>query len=305
MDHIYKKNGGFYMKNWKKRLALLSVFVLALGLTACGGNKAADKPAQDTQAKQEEKAGTMKLSTTTSVRDSGLLDAILPDFEKKHGIKVDVIAQGSGAALETGKRGDADALLVHSPKAEKAFMDEGYGKNHKTFMYNFYVIVGPANDPAGIKGMEAGDAFATIAANKGLFASRGDESGTHSKELSLWKGKNIDPQQAMTPGENYLSLGKGMGDTLTLASEKGAYTLTDLATFLSMKDKLKLEVLVDQSDDLKNDYSVIEVNPEKNANVNQKAAQAFTEWITSKETLEEIAKYGNEKYGQPLFFVYE
>lgn len=291
------------MKKTKKLSLVLLSGVLALGLAACGGEKKVEEAPAEAPAAPAET--TLRLSTTTSVRDSGLLDAILPDFEEKTGYKVDVIAQGSGAALETGRRGDADALLVHSPKAEEDFIAEGAGVNRQTFMHNFYVIVGPEADPAGIKGLDASAAFEAIAKAEGAkFASRGDESGTHSKEVSLWKEVGIDPEAVMVAGETYQSLGKGMGDTLTFAAQEGAYTLTDLSTYLSMKDKLEgLVVLVDQSDNLRNNYSSIEVNPEKNPNVNAEGAKAFSEWIVSEDTLAMIAKYGEDTYGQPLFFV--
>lgn len=294
------------MKKMKKLSLVFLSGVLALGLAACGGNDA-EEPAQEAEAPETTEASddTLRLSTTTSVRDSGLLDAILPDFEEKTGYTVDVIAQGSGAALETGRRGDADALLVHSPKAEEEFMDEGYGENRQTFMHNFYVIVGPEADPAGIEGMDASAAFEAIANTEGAkFASRGDESGTHSKEVSIWEEVGIDPEAEMEAGETYLSLGKGMGDTLTFAAQEGTYTLTDLSTYLSMQDNLDgLVVLVDESDNLRNDYSSIEVSPEMNDNVNSEAAKAFSEWLVSEETLAMIAEYGVEEYGQPLFFV--
>lgn len=294
-------------KRWTKMIGIITMMIMLFSVAACGNN-AATPPKEEPKAEQTQApaadAKTIKLSTTTSVRDSGLLDAILPAFEDANNIKVDVIAQGSGAALETGRRGDADVLLVHSPAAEKTFMDEGFGLNRQTFMHNYYVIVGPAEDPAGIKGLSAAEAFQAIADNDGVFASRGDESGTHSKELSIWKSIDVDPT-TLEQGEKYLSLGKGMGDTLTLASEQGTYTLTDLSTFLSMKDKLNLEVLVDESDDLKNEYSVIQVNPEKNENVDAESAQLFADWLVSDETLKMIADYGNEEYGQPLFFVNE
>lgn len=294
-------------KRWMKRIGILMMAMMLMGVAACGNNTST--PPQETPSAEENQSTdtegkTIKLSTTTSVRDSGLLDAILPTFEESNGIQVDVIAQGSGAALETGRRGDADVLLVHSPAAEQTFMDEGYGLNRQTFMYNYFVIVGPADDPAGIKGMQAAEAFKAIAESESAFASRGDESGTHSKELTIWENAEIDPT-TLEQGEKYLSLGKGMGDTLTFASEQGAYTLTDLSTYLSMKDNLNLEVLVDESDDLKNNYSVIQVNPEKNDNVAAEDAQLFADWLTSEETLKAIADYGNEQYGQPLFFVAE
>lgn len=288
------------MKNKKKLSLAFLTGVLALALVACGGG---DKPAED--AVVEGSDDTLRLTTTTSVQDSGLLDAILPDFEEKTGYTVNVVAKGSGAAIEDGRLGNADAILVHSPAAEEEFMDEGYGINRQTFMHNYFVIVGPENDPAGIEGMDANAALeAIVASEDAIFASRGDESGTHSKELKLWEEIDVDPEVDMTAGESYVSLGKGMGDTLVYAAEEGAYTLTDLSTFLSMEENLDgLVVLVAESENLRNDYSTIEVNPEMNENINVEAAKAFSEWIVSEDALNLIAEYGMEKYGQALFFV--
>lgn len=291
------------MKNRKKLSLAFLAGLLALGLVACGG--AEEPAAEEPEAAVEASDDSLRLTTTTSVQDSGLLDAILPDFEEKTGYTVSVVAKGSGAAIEDGRLGNADAILVHSPAAEEEFVDEGYGINRQTFMHNYFVIVGPEADPAGIEGMDASAALEAIANNEDAkFASRGDESGTHTKELGLWEEIGVEPDADMGGGERYLSLGKGMGDTLTFASEEDAYTLTDLSTYLSMQDKLDgLVVLVDESENLRNDYSTIEVNPEMNENINAEAAQAFSEWIVSEDALALIAEYGMEEYGQPLFFV--
>jgi tungstate transport system substrate-binding protein len=237
------------------------------------------------------------LSTTTSTQDSGLLDALIPTFEQKTGYKVKVVAVGSGEALKMGQEGNADVLLVHSPAAEKTYMDGGFGGSRQLVMHNDFVIVGPAADVAGIKGTTtAVEAFQKIAAAQGIFISRGDESGTHKMELSLWKKANLTPE-----GSWYVESGQGMGATLKIASEKGGYTLTDRATYLANKASLGLEILVEGDSALLNIYHVITVNPDKWPKVNKAGAQAFADFILSKETQETIGKFGVEKYGQALF----
>ncbi len=243
----------------------------------------------------EEKSLT--LATTTSTQDSGLLDVLVPAFEKETGIKVKVIAVGSGQAMEMGKRGDADVLLVHSPQAEQEFVAGGFGVDRKPVMHNVFLIVGPANDPAGIKGsQDAKQAFRIIAEKKAKFISRGDDSGTHKKELGLWDKAGVQPQ-----GDWYVESGQGMGDTLLMAGELLAYTLTDEATYLSMAPKLKLEVMVQGDEDLSNPYSVIAVNPEKHKNVDYKAAQEFIEFITGEKGQSLIASFGRDRFGKSLF----
>jgi tungstate transport system substrate-binding protein len=237
------------------------------------------------------------LATTTSTQDSGLLDELIPVFEKDTGYKVKTVAVGSGAALQMGQEGNADVLLVHSPSAEKTFVEGGFGIDRKLVMHNDFVIVGPAADPAGIKGAAtAVDAFAKIANAQSLFISRGDKSGTHTMELNLWKKATITAE-----GDWYVESGQGMGATLTIASEKGAYTLTDRATYLANKDTYSLEILVEGDNALLNVYHVISINPEKWPKVNKDGAKAFADFITSEKGQDMIAKFGVEKYGAPLF----
>lgn len=238
------------------------------------------------------------LATTTSVRDSGLLDVLIPLFEAKSGLKVKMVAVGTGAALKLGQDGNADVLLVHSPAAELDLMSKGFGKDRFLIMHNGYIIVGPSTDPAGIKGLAtAKEAFTKIADTKSIFVSRGDDSGTNKAELAIWKGAGITPS-----GDWYLSTGSGMGDTLRVTSEKGGYTLTDLATYLALKDTLQLDILVQGDKALLNIYHVITVNPEKWPMVNYTGAKAFADFIVSPEIQEVIAAFGKDKYGQSLFF---
>jgi tungstate transport system substrate-binding protein len=230
----------------------------------------------------------LRLATTTSTDDSGLLGAILPAFESKYNARVDVVAVGTGQALELGRQGDADVVLVHSRAAEDQFMADGYGTVRYDVMYNDFVIVGPADDPAGIKGMtDAAKAFAQIAAKKATFISRGDKSGTNSKELAIWKAAGITPG-----GEWYFSAGQGMGEVLTMSAEQAGYTLSDRGTYLKRQSTgLTLEVLVEGDKILFNPYGVIPVSAEKHPGVNEEYAQKFVDWITSVETQQMIADY--------------
>lgn len=240
---------------------------------------------------------TLTLATTTSTQDSGLLDYLLPVFEKDYKTKVKVIAVGSGQAMELGKKGDADVLLVHSRKAEDEFIAQGWGINRQDVMHNQFLIVGPAADPAQIKGMnDAVAAFKKIAASKSKFISRADKSGTHTKELGIWTKANLVPDQPW-----YIESGQGMGETLKMADELQAYTLTDDATFLALQDKTGLAELVAGSRDLANPYGVIAVNPAKHASVHKNAATAFIDFITGEKGQGLIAGFGKEKYGRNLF----
>lgn len=240
---------------------------------------------------------TLVLATTTSTADTGLLDYLVPAFEKAHGATVKVIAVGSGEALAMGARGAADVLLVHSKAAEDEFMAQGNGLSRDEVMYNDFIIVGPAADPAGIKGLDAVAAFKTIAEKKALFLSRADKSGTHSKELSLWKKAAVDPESQ--PWR--LATGQGMGETARIASEKQGYTLIDRGTFLALAKSLKLVVLAEKSKDLLNTYRVIVVDPVKHPGVHVAMAKAFAAWLVSPETQEMIGEFGKDKFGQALF----
>lgn len=239
------------------------------------------------------------LSTTTSTQDSGLLDVLLPVFEKKTGYFVKTIAVGSGQAMAMGQKGEADVLLVHSPAAEKKFIADGYGINRRLIMHNDYVIVGPPSDPAGIKGLKSAfQAFRKIAATNALFMSRGDNSGTHSKERAIWKAGGIPPE-----GQKwYQQTGLGMGQTLSVAAEKKAYTLADRGTYLALKKNLGLDILSEGDAVLLNIYHVIEINASKWPKVNADGARAFADFMVSEQTQKVIKTFGVDKFGSPLFF---
>jgi len=237
------------------------------------------------------------LATTTSLENSGLLSHILPLFEKKTGIKVKVIARGTGAAIEMGKRGDADAVFVHAKELELEAVKQGYFVNRHDVCYNDFIIVGPKNEPAKIKEVkEAVDAFKRIALSQSLFISRGDKSGTNMKELSLWQRAKIEPK-----GQKwYLEAGQGMEKTLRIANEKQAYTLTDRGTWLAIKDRLDLLILFQGDPVLFNQYGVMAVNPQKHKHVKYKEAMEFVNWIISKEGQNAIASF-KDKLGNQLF----
>lgn len=239
------------------------------------------------------------LATTTSTQDSGLLDVLIPIFEKESGYFVKTIAVGSGQAMAMGKKGEADVLLVHSPDDEKKFMAEGFGAARRLVMHNDFVIVGPASDPAKIRGAKTSvDTIRKIAQSSSLFLSRGDNSGTHSKEKKLWKGAGINPE-----GQKwYQQTGLGMGETLNVAAEKKGYTLADRGTYLSLKKRLGLEILVEGDPSLLNVYHVIEVNPAKWPKVNTLGAKAFADFMVSGKVQGIIGKFGVEKFGGALFF---
>jgi len=237
------------------------------------------------------------LATTTSTQDSGLLDVLVPQFEKEHDYKVKTIAVGSGEALRLAGEGEADVVLAHSPKAEEDFMAAGNGESRLVVMHNDFIIVGPVDDPAGIKGAtNAGDAFKKIATAEALFLSRGDQSGTNTKELSLWTSAGIQPS-----GTWYQETGQGMGATLNVASDKQGYTLSDRGTYLAQKANLDLELLVEGDKALFNQYHVIVVDPKKHSNVNAEGARAFASFITSPTVQATIAQFGVKEYGQALF----
>lgn len=311
----------------RKFIPLLLILLALLALAACGGAGTTEttEPTAETavepttapaieptaEVEAEAPAGdeqVLRLATTTSTADSGLLDAILPDFEAQNNARVDVVAVGTGQAIEIGQAGDADVILVHARAREDAFVEEGHGTARHDVMYNDFIIVGPTDDPAGVQGMAtAAEALAAIAAAEAPFASRGDDSGTHTKELSLWEKASVTPDPE---GGWYNSLGQGMGETLTFANESGAYTLTDRGTFLAQSGNLpNLAVMVggasiaeNGDSSLLNPYGVIPVNPEKSEDINGELAQAFVEWITSPAVQEMIGQFGVDTYGQPLFY---
>jgi tungstate transport system substrate-binding protein len=292
---------------------LVIIILAALAFSGCAAPPAATpapteapiqteptKAPEPTQA--ESSAGgtsdALILATTTSTDDSGLLDIILPDFEKEAGVKVDVIAVGTGQALTLGQDGNADVLLVHARAREDEFMAAGHGVRREDVMYNDFVIAGPESDPAGIKGMKnAAGAFKKLAEAGATFISRGDESGTHTKELSVWKEATIEPA-----GDWYISAGQGMGEVLTMANEQQGYTLSDRATYLARsKEGLELAILVEGDPILFNPYGVIAVNPDKGPHIKADLANQFIDWIISLPVQEKIAQFGMADFGQSLF----
>lgn len=261
-------------------VAFLSALILMAGAYGCGG--ASDE---------------LILATTTSTQDSGLLDVLIPQFEDEYDYKVKTIAVGSGEALRLAAEGEADVVLAHSPKAEEEFMAAGNGESRLVVMHNDFVIVGPADDPAGITDSPtAAAALAKVASSESIFLSRGDESGTHTKELSIWTAAELEPV-----GSWYQETGQSMGATLTVASEKQGYTLSDRGTYLAQKDNLDLELLFEGDKALFNQYHVIVVNPEKHSMVNAEGARAFAAFITSPAVQATIGSFGVEDYGQALF----
>jgi len=237
------------------------------------------------------------LATTTSTRDAGLLDSILPDFERRTGYVVKVIAVGSGQALALGRRGDADVVLAHAPDAERVLVDSGYLLRRRLMMHNDFLVVGPAADPAGLRGLtDARAAMRRLAAGSGPFISRGDESGTHKLEQKLWSMVGVRPRAAW-----YLESGQGMAATLQMADEKRAYTITDRATYLAWRDRLQLVPLVQGDSLLFNVYHVMEVNPNNARNVNALGARALADWFVAPETQRMIGEFGRGRFGQSLF----
>ena len=267
----------------KKLFSVL--LVVAFFLTSCntGGSQTQD----------------LLLVSTTSTQDSGLLDVLLPAFTAQTGYNVQLVAVGSGQALKIGEQGNADVILLHSPDAEKEFVANGFGIDRRLVMHNDFVIVGPPSDPAALRTKPTlVDAFKVIFSSASIFVSRGDESGTHVKELTLWKNAGLDPV-----GQGwYLETGQGQGATLSIASEKSGYAITDRGTFLAYKSNVDLEILFEGDPVLLNVYHVITVGPEKFPNVNLEGAMAFADFITSSVGQKIIGEFGVEQYGEPLFF---
>lgn len=258
-------------------------FIVLLFLTACTASDPAKK---------------ILLISTTSIQDSGLLDALLPTFTKQTGYQVSLIATGSGQALKIAEEGNADVILLHSPAAEKEFVNHGFGMDRRLVMHNDFVIVGADLDPASLRTQPtAVDSFKAIFSSASIFVSRADESGTHVKELALWKSADLNPTQQGW----YIETGQGQGATLNIASEKQGYALTDRGTFLAYKANLDLVILFENDPTLLNVYHVITVNPEKWPKINLQGAQAFANFITSPKGQQIIREFGMEQYGQPLF----
>jgi tungstate transport system substrate-binding protein len=268
------------------RLAAAAVVAIALiAVTGCSSDG----------AEAQEEPTRLVLASTTSTQDSGLFDVILPLFEEAHPeCAIEVVAVGTGEALELGRRKDADVLLVHAKTAEEEFVAEGHGIERRDVMYNDFVVVGPPDDPAAVgEATSAPAAFSAISSARSTpFVSRGDDSGTHKRETSIWEAAGIEPAGAW-----YLSVGQGMGDTLRLAAEKSAYTLCDRATFLALEDDIALELLLEEDDLLYNQYGVIVVSDAANA----EGAEAFAEWITGPQAQGIIGRFGYEEFGRALF----
>jgi tungstate transport system substrate-binding protein len=283
----------------KQIFSLSMIAMLIFMMTACS-NSTDETASKQEQPKAAEEVKDLILATTTSTQDSGLLDVLIPMFEEESNTNVQPIAVGTGQALEMGKKGEADVLLVHAPDSEQELVDSGDAINRNRVMYNDFILVGPANDPAGIKGMEVGEAFQKLLNDGAVFISRGDDSGTHKKELDIWKSLEI------TPGDNagYAETGQGMGNTLQVAAEKQGYVITDRATYLAQKENLDLEILVEGDEDLLNIYHVMQVNPEKHDIVYSEGAEEFVEFMINEETQKVIEEFGQEEYGEPLFFPY-
>jgi tungstate transport system substrate-binding protein len=249
-----------------------------------------------------------KIATTTSLYDTGLWYYLEPIFEKKYNVEMDIIYAGTGIALEYGRKGDVDAVIVHDPAAEDKFIGEGYGINRRKFGYNFFLIAGPASDPAGIKGLDAAGSFKKIAEagmkdpDKVKFVSRGDNSGTHSKEKLIWQAAGYKYEDIQKSGKWYVEAGKGMGPCLLMANEMQSYILADISTFLSMKGKITLESLVEADPLFLNVYSAIAINPEKIKTAKIDMANNFINWLISPEVQTILSTYGKAEYGRSLFF---
>lgn len=280
----------------KNRYLTFLFAMMLLILAACGNSDSNEATAKDKKAAPSE----MILATTTSTQDSGLLDVLIPMFEKENNVKVKTIAVGTGQALEMGTKGEADALLVHAPAAEKAVVDTGDAINYKRVMYNDFILVGPKENPADVSGDDIMAAFKKLSDAKATFVSRGDDSGTNKKELAIWEMDNIKPA-----GEWYVSTGQGMGQTLQVAAEKKGYVLTDRATWLAQEKNLNtLEIVVEGGKDLMNIYHVMQVNPEKHDKINSKDAKKFVEFMVDAITQDVIEDFGKKEYGQSLFIKY-
>ena len=271
------------------RTQWFALFLLIASVAAAGCGAKVESTAGQSGAK-----GVLRLASTTSTRDSGLLDVLLPAFEKQFDCRVDLLAVGTGAALKLGEAGDVDALLCHDQEAEEAFMLEGHGVRREQVMHNYFLVIGPKSDPANAKDASGGESLKRIATRKTRFVSRGDDSGTHKRELSLWEASG-----GLCHWEDYVESGQGMGATLLMADEMNAYTLVDEGTWLRRRDDLRLVPLSQHSAELKNPYSVIVVDPSKHAAVNSSLASQFADFLTSAETQRRI---GDFKVGGELLF---
>ncbi len=285
---------------------LSKILIIAIALIACtvilSGCTSPNPTVSITPAPSLAPVQTLKLATTTSVNDSGLLNYILPDFEKENNVKVQVLSAGTGQALAYGASGDVDVLIVHSPSAEKTFMDQGHGWNKTQIAHNFFVIVGPASDPAGIKGLNATQAYTKIAEKKANFVARVDNSGTDTANKGIWNKTSYGVPDNKT-NTWYTASGVGMGDALRMANEKQAYALSDIGTFLALQKSLDLVILVENDPvTLINKYDVIAVNQTEHPSVNYPMTLKFIEYLKSQPAQQKIAEYGQAQYGRSLFY---
>ena len=273
-------------------ITVIMLISLIVGMLGCGTSTAAPLPPRE----------RLRVATTTSLYDTGLWEYLEPMFEEQYNVELDIIYAGTGKALEYGRRGDVDVITIHCKAKEEEFMAEGYGLQRVPFAYNYFLIVGPVADPAGIKGLSPEEAFKKlIETGSGSFVSRGDDSGTHQKEKAIWKSIGYDYEVVQESGSWYIETGMGMGPTLLMASEKSAYTLSDMGTFLSYKGKLNLVPMVDKGDILLNVYSIIAINPEKNPKTNFPMASNLIDFLTSPEIQKLIGNYSVKEYGIQLF----
>jgi tungstate transport system substrate-binding protein len=285
-------------------LLFTSLIVGIVGVVGCTGGEVDIEPPTNVESSGALLSPKVRLrvATTTSLYDTGLWGYLESMFEEQYGVEVDVLYAGTGIALEYGRRGDVDVITVHSKTREEQFVSEGYGVERVPFAYNYFLIVGPEADPAGIKGMSPEEAFKKLMdMGGGSFVSRGDDSGTHGKEKAIWQSAGFDYETVQEAGEWYIEAGRGMGPTLLMASEKQAYTLTDMGTFLSYMGELELVLIVDEGDILLNVYSAIVVSPESNPKTEIDLANELIAFLTSPEIQELIGNYGVEEYGMQLF----
>lgn len=280
----------------KKILSILTSAMLTATMVGCSSTSSSDESNKGKDSKVEE----ISLVTTTSLDDTGFLEETLKGFEKENEVKVNIVAKGTGEALELGKSKDADILFVHAKQKEEDFIKEGYGVDRSEIMYNYFIIVGPKGDKHNkeISKLSATEVFKYISDNNLPFASRGDESGTHTKEKSLWESSG-----AKNDFKNYNEVGKGMSATLQMASEMKAYCLTDIGTFLATRDKLDLEVVKDADDSLKNVYSIVTISDlDKDK---EEITNKLVDYYKSEDVQKQIKEYGVKEYGEPLFFTFE
>jgi tungstate transport system substrate-binding protein len=282
--------------------AVATVMVALLLICGCTGTTQPDTPV-DTEKQQ------LRIATTTSLYDTKLLDRLSAMFEEEHNAEVLIVSAGTGKAIEYGQRGDVDVLMVHDRAREDVFLADGYGTNRRVFAYNYFIVVGPESDPAAIKGLQPEEAFTAIR-EKGMagdadviFVSRGDASGTHSKEKAIWKSAGFNySTDVQGSGDWYMEAGTGMGATLSMTNEKQAYTLSDIGTYLAYKGDLDLVTLVDEGDVLLNVYCAMQINPEKYPDINSTIAKDWINFMISDDVQKEIASFGVDQYGQPLFY---